>query len=97
VTFNAHILALVADGVFLPSGTSPVLLPLPETALGDAMRYQVSGFPCTEGVLDTGLAERMLAWRHCGFYYGDHSNRSRGLANTIRLPFLYASGPDQPL
>ena len=31
VTFNLHIHALVADGVFLPSGTFRVLPPLPET------------------------------------------------------------------
>lgn len=37
VTFNPHIHALVADGVFLPSGTFPLLPPLPEAALCDAL------------------------------------------------------------
>jgi len=67
VTFNPHVDALVADGVFLPSGAFQVLRQLPETALCDALRHKVLGFLCTEGVLDTGLAQRMLAWRHSGF------------------------------
>ena len=44
VTFNPHIHALVADGVFLSSGTFRVLPPLPETALCAALRHKVLGF-----------------------------------------------------
>lgn len=67
VTFNPHIHALVADGVFLPTGTFRVLPPLPEAALREALRHKLLDFLCTEGVLDAGLAERMLNWRHSGF------------------------------
>jgi hypothetical protein len=38
VTFNPHMHALVADGVFLPSGTFRVVPRLPEAALCDAPR-----------------------------------------------------------
>lgn len=41
VTFNPHIHALVADGVFLPSGTFQVLPPLPVRPREDALRRQV--------------------------------------------------------
>jgi hypothetical protein len=66
LTFNPHIHALVADGVFLPTGTFHVLPPLPEAALREALRHQLLNFLCSEGVLDTALAERMLNWRHSG-------------------------------
>ena len=41
VTFDPHIHALVADGIFLPSGTFRLLPPLPETALCEALRHKV--------------------------------------------------------
>jgi hypothetical protein len=44
VTFNPHIHALVADGVFLPSGTFRVLPPLPEDSLCEALHHKVLGF-----------------------------------------------------
>lgn len=42
VTFNPHIHALVADGIFLPTGTFRVLPPLPEAALREALRHKVA-------------------------------------------------------
>ncbi len=67
VTFNPHIHALVADGVFMPSGTFRVLPPLPADALAEALRHKVLTFLCAEGRLDPELAGRMLKWRHSGF------------------------------
>jgi hypothetical protein len=67
VTLNPHVHALVAEGVVLPTGTLRVLPPLPEPALREALRHKVLHSPCSEGVLDTGLTERMLKWRHSGF------------------------------
>ncbi len=67
VTFNPHIHALVADGVFLPSGKFRVLSPLPETALCEALRHKVLDFLSAVGVLSADLAERMKTWRHSGF------------------------------
>lgn len=67
VTFNPHIHVLVADGVFLPSGTFRVLPPLPEAALCEALRRKVLNFLCAEGALAADLARRMLNWRHSGF------------------------------
>jgi hypothetical protein len=57
VTFNPHIHALVANGVFLPSGTFQVLPALPENTLCEALRHNVLAFLSAEGVLDAGLAE----------------------------------------
>ena len=95
VTFNPHIHALVADGVFLPSGTFRVLPPLPEAALCEALRHKVLGFLCKEGVLDTELEQRMLNWRHSGFSVhnrvrtnaGDAAGRQRLARDMIRCPF----------
>ncbi len=50
---------------------------------------------CTEGVLDTGLAQRMLAWRHSGFSVhnrirakaDDADGRQRLARYMIRCPF----------
>ena len=95
VTFNPHIHALVADGVFLPSGTFRVLPPLPEAALCEALRHKVLGFLCKEGVLDTELEQRMLNWRHSGFSVhnrvhtiaDDAEGRQRLARYMIRCPF----------
>ena len=59
--------ALVAEGVFLPSGTFRVLPPVSEQTLCQALRLKLLDFLCAEGVLDAGLARRMLKWRHSGF------------------------------
>jgi hypothetical protein len=95
VTFNPHIHALVADGVFLPTGAFRVLPPLPEAALRGALRNKVLAFLCSEGVLDTGLAERMRQWRHSGFAVhnrirskaADANGRQRLARYMIRCPF----------
>ena len=67
VTFNPHIHALVADGVFYPSGSFRVLPPIPEQALAEALRHQVLDFLCAEAGFDPRLAERMRQWEHSGF------------------------------
>jgi hypothetical protein len=95
VTFNPHIHALVADGVFLPSGTFQVLPPLPEDTLCQALRRKLLDFLCAEGVLNTGLAERMRQWRHSGFSVhnrirtqaADAEGRQRLACYMIRCPF----------
>ena len=95
VTFNPHIHALVADGVFLPSGRFRVLPPLPEAALCEALRYKLLDFLRTEGVLQAELADRMLNWRHSGFSVhnrvrtnaGDAAGRQRLARYMIRCPF----------
>ncbi len=95
VTFNPHIHALVADGVFLPSGVFKVLPPLPEAALRDALRHSVLDFLCTKGMLDAKLAQRMLMWRHSGFSVhnriharaNDAEGRQRLARYMIRCPF----------
>lgn len=87
--------ALVADGVFLPSGTFRLLPPLPETALCAALRHRVLDFLCAEGVLKADLAERMRNWRHSGFSVhnrirskaADAEGRQRLAGYLIRGPF----------
>ena len=65
VTFNPHIHALVADGVFLPSGRFRVLPPLPEAALCEALRYKLLDLQRTEGVLEAGLADHQVFITDC--------------------------------
>jgi hypothetical protein len=98
VTCNPHIHALVADGVFLPSGTFRVLPPLPEKTLCEALRQKVLFFLCTEGVLAAELGDRMLQWRHSGFSVhnrirskaADTDGRQRLARYMIRCPFAPA-------
>jgi hypothetical protein len=81
--------------VILPSGTFRVLPPLPQAALCEALRHKVLHFLCSEGVLDTGPAERMLNWRHSGFSVhnrihakaDDAEGRQRLARYMIRCPF----------
>jgi len=76
-------------------GTGRVLPPLPEAALREALRHKVLHFLCSEGVLDTGLTERMLQWRHSGFSVhnrirskaADAKGRQRLARYMIRCPF----------
>ncbi|NIV47422.1 MAG: hypothetical protein GWN46_11730 [Gammaproteobacteria bacterium] len=79
--------------MFLPTGTFRVLPPLPEAALREALRRKLLNFLCSEGVLDAGLAERMLRWRHSGFSVHnrvrskDAEGRQRLARYMIRCPF----------
>ncbi len=59
--------ALVADGVFPPSGAFRLLRPLPEDTVCEALRHTVLNFLRDEGALATDLAHRMRQWRHSGF------------------------------
>ena len=52
VTFNPHIHALVADGVFLPDGSFLVLPALPEAALAEALRRAVLALLVRRGLID---------------------------------------------
>ena len=67
VTFNPHIHALVADGVFYPSGSFRVLPSLPEDALREGLRHRVLDYLCEEVYFDPQLADRMRQWQHSGF------------------------------
>ena len=78
VTFNPHIHALVADGVFYPSGTFRVLPPIPEAALVEGLRHRVLAFLCQEAGFDPTRAQRMRQWQHSGFSV---HNRIRVKAN----------------
>ena len=78
VTFNPHIHALVADGVFYPSGSFRVLPPIPEGTLREALRKAVLTFLCNNAGFDPKLAERMRLWQHSGFSV---HNRIRVKAN----------------
>ncbi len=81
--------------MFLPSGRFRVLPPLPGTALREALRHKLLDFLCSEGVLDTALAERMLQWRQSGFSVhnrtrskaDDAKGRQRLARYMIRCPF----------
>ena len=85
VTFNPHIHALVADGIFYPSGSFRVLPPIPETALREVLRHHVLDFLCDEAGFDHQLAERMRQWQHSGF----------SVHNRIRVKVSDAEGRKQ--
>ncbi len=59
VTFNPHIHALVADGVFYPSGSFRVLPPIPQDTLTEAFRHNVLAFMCEETGFDPQLVQRI--------------------------------------
>ena len=94
VTFNPNIHALVADGVFLPSGTFQVLPPLPEDAFREALRHKVLNLLVVEGVLAANLADRVRQWRYSGFSVhnrirsraADAEGRQRLAGYMIRCP-----------
>ena len=67
VTFNPHVHALVADGVFYPSGSFRVLPPIPEDVLPKGLRHRLLEFLCNEAGFDPELAQRMRKWQHSGF------------------------------
>lgn len=67
VTFQPHVHALVADGVFLPSGTFQVLPALPEGALTQVLREAVLNLLQEHQCITAEFVERLLAWRHSGF------------------------------
>ena len=60
VTFNPHIHALVADGVFYHSGTFRVLPPIPEDALRKGLRHWVLDHLCKEAGFDPEPAKQRL-------------------------------------
>jgi len=80
VNFNPHIHALVADGVFEPSGRFVPLPPVPEALLADRLRRAVLALLVRRQAIDPALAGQMLGWRHSGF--------------SVRLPLSYHPVPD---
>ncbi len=67
VTFQPHIHALVADGVFQPNGVFRVLPPIPTDVLEEGLREKVFALLKREGCIDDQLIDRMRAWHHTGF------------------------------
>ncbi len=59
--------------------------------------FRYADIVCSEGVLDTGLAQRMLTWRHSGFSVhnrirskaADAEGRQRLARYMIRCPFAH--------
>ena len=88
VTFNPYIHSLVTDGVFLPSGTFRVLPPLPEKTLCEALRQKMLSVVCTEGVLAAELGDRMLQWRHSGFYVHNRIRSKAADTDIARVAIL---------
>ena len=75
VTFNPHIHALVADGVFYHSGTFRVLPPIPEDALRKGLRHWVLDHLCKEAGFDPEPAKQRLLT--CGRYVVVYYNSKR--------------------
>jgi hypothetical protein len=62
VNFNPHVHALVADGVFEPSGRFLRLPPIPEALLAERLRREVLALLARKEVIAPMLSRQMLAW-----------------------------------
>ncbi len=67
VTFHPHIHALVADGVFVESGTFRVLPPIPTVLLAEPLRHAVLDYLVEDEAITEEFAHRLLSWKHSGF------------------------------
>jgi len=66
VTSKPHVHALVADGVFYPSGSFRVLPPIPEAALTEALRHRILNPFALEKLTygrNTGMVIYRCIWR----------------------------------
>ncbi|HJL54261.1 MAG TPA: transposase, partial [Arenicellales bacterium] len=64
VTFHPHIHALVADGVFVESGTFRVLPPIPTVLLAEPLRHAVLDYLVEDEAITEEFAHRLLSWKH---------------------------------
>ncbi|MGQ0510135.1 MAG: IS91 family transposase [Betaproteobacteria bacterium] len=95
VNFNPHVHALVADGVFEPSGRFLPLPPVPEALLAERLRRDVLGLLVRREAIPAPLAAQMLNWRHSGFSVhnrvrvaaGDAEGRKSLAGYMLRAPF----------
>ena len=93
--FNCHLHALVADGLFSPSGMFYVAPKVSTKPLEQMFRVRVIKMLVEEGLLAEELACKLLGWKHSGFsvYNGKpiKRNDSAGLQRVaqyiIRNPF----------
>ncbi len=67
VTFHPHIHALVADGIFVESGTFRVLPPIPTVLLAEPLRHAVLDYLVEDEAITEEFAHRLLSWKHSGF------------------------------
>ena len=67
VNFNPHPQALIADGLFDPSGRFRALPPVPEALRAERPRCEVPGLLVRKEEIPAPLAGQTLAWRHSGF------------------------------
>ncbi|MDP6723861.1 MAG: transposase [Arenicellales bacterium] len=67
VTFHPHIHALVADGIFVESGTFRVLPPIPTVLLAEPLRHAVLDYLVEDEAITKEFAHRLLSWKHSGF------------------------------
>ena len=95
VNFNPHVHALVADGVFEPSGRFVPLPPVPEALLAARLRRDLLARLVRRGVIPAPLAGQMLGWRHSGYTVhnavrvaaSDAEGRRSLAAYMLRAPF----------
>ena len=67
VTFHPHVHALVADGVFSPTGSLRVLPPIPNPLLKEQLRRAVLDYLVDDEAITAEFAGKLLAWQHSGF------------------------------
>ncbi|MDP7152261.1 MAG: hypothetical protein QGI70_14995, partial [Paracoccaceae bacterium] len=62
-----YLKALVADGVFVESGTFRVLPPIPTVLLAEPLRHAVLDYLVEDEAITEEFAHRLLSWKHSGF------------------------------
>ena len=93
--YNRHLRALVADGIFSPSGMFYVAPKLSTKPLEQLFRVSVLKMLAAEGPLGEEMARKLLSWRHSGFSVhngkpikrGDDDGLERVAQYIIRNPF----------
>lgn len=107
VNFNPHVHALVADGVFEPSGRFLPLPPVPEALLAERLRRDVLGLLVRREAIppplaaqmrvialieDPAVIERILSW--LGLWEPRRPGRPSPPADSPSLPLTYPPVPD---
>jgi hypothetical protein len=93
--YNCHLHALVADGLFSPSGMFYVAPKLSTKPLEQLFRVRVLKMLVEEGPLGKEMARKLLSWKHSGFSVhngkpiqrGDDDGLERVAQYIIRNPF----------
>jgi hypothetical protein len=95
INWHPHIHAVVADGVFMPSGKFIPIPQIPPEKFKRVWENKVFDFLIKEGRIEWGTVESMKSWKHSGFSVdtsvhidkGDKQGMMRLIQYIVRCPF----------